>query len=114
MDPFRIKITRYNLSPTFPGVDKQMEQILRLDMKGPISIGTLPLPRCKMFHNPEGKTYISFNLHHSIADEQSLRILICDVCSRQGRDSPRYLPSGRRYIDFCLEESRKPKDAALI
>ncbi|KPM37546.1 Linear gramicidin synthase subunit B [Neonectria ditissima] len=83
----------------------EMNRVILSDLKLPFNTGASPLFRCKVFKKPAGKTAIFFNFHHTIADEQSLRLLVSDLyCRVQSRVPLKPHLNTAQYGEFCAEE----------
>jgi hypothetical protein len=85
-----------------------------------MNIAALSLIRCKIFQKKNQTISLFLNFHHSIMDEQSLRIFMTKLYSKvrtpKPVTSPRILQTskGMQYIHYCLGEQRKLGDATCM
>ena len=98
----------------------RLQGVLRVELAQPFDVTTLPLVRCQVFQKPDGLISIFVNFHHSIMDEQSLRVFVTEF-SRQERSltlgaSPVVPRAARRmqYTDYYLQEERKLCNASFV
>ncbi|KAM5357644.1 hypothetical protein ACJZ2D_016057 [Fusarium nematophilum] len=83
----------------------EMKRAILSDLELPFNTGAFPLFRCKIFKKPAGKTVIFFNFRHTLADEQSLRLLVSDLyCRVQSRVPQKLHLNIAQYGEFCAEE----------